>query len=295
MGLARIVVLLVFLQPLTVTFALTCSQVVARIRYSQDWTADRAAIEKLFHEEFPETFSYADVRLLMAYFDVRETPIFQRLSNEERQATALNVIREMAKLPSTVREVNERAGFHLALTVDNVVEHPRMAAYANRRPRGHARGSTWKNVAGAGSSAEVPGAIVAVRKLKTGHGSANIVLHEVGHNFDHAWGRFHLPPPQGWWARRRDRRHGRCLSQTNHWLAIHRKYVWPTDYEQRYPEEALVESIARYFYGPTLRAHLRVHQPEAYAFVEREVAGYTGPPPLDAPPPLAALPSEPRP
>lgn len=266
--------------------ALTCSAVLARVQLSDDWNRDRAAIEAGFAENgIPEVDSYARLRPMLAYFDVRETPTFLKLPAEERRLAGLAACRELAKLPWPVREATFRAGFSLWLVVDNVVEHPRMGEYAHRRPRGHPRGTTWKVIPGAGGSAEAPGAIVAVRKNRRGvdHGATNLLLHEMGHNFDYAWGALHVPEARSWLGRFRQRRRGgRKLSSTDEWLSLHRRYVWPTPYEQKYPEEAFAEAFARYYDGAETREDFRKRQPDAFDFFEREVARYGGPPPLDA-------------
>jgi hypothetical protein len=263
-----------------------CDGLVAGLAYSEDWVGDRPLLERILEERgIPDVRSYGDVRPLLAYLDVRETPTFLALPTEERRHAALEACRAMAKIPAKIRELNFRAGFALFLVVDNVVEHPRMGAYANRRPRGHPRGTTWKVIAGAGMSGEAPGAVVATRKLAPGvhHGATNLLLHEVGHNVDAAWAQLHMPKPRTARERWEQWRHGRKLSATREWRALHRRHVWPSHYEQRYPEEAFAEAFARYFHSAETREHFRKHQPDAFLWFERWVESYDGPPPLDPP------------
>jgi hypothetical protein len=258
-----------------------CSALVADLVTVDDLERERPRIEtRLRRDGFEPAERYAHARLLLDYFDVRETPEFRKLPIDERLVAVNAVCADLAKLPAAVREANRRAGFATFLVVDNIVEHPRMGAYANRRPRGHPKGTTWKAIAGAGSSAEAPGAIVAVRKLAANgqnHGCTNLLLHEVGHNFDAAWGQLHWPEPRTWRERWEAWWWGRKLSSTPAWRKIHSVYVWPSRYEQKYPEEALVEAIARYYDSPATRENLRRYQPEAFEFIEREVDGYREP------------------
>jgi len=150
-----------------------------------------------------------------------------------------NVNRELAKIPDSILLKAKRKGAKLDMVSDSgITAHPDYTHLKGVRPRGWSHG-TWDDVPGAGGSKTV----VVANKLKEGHGSINLVLHEHAHTIE---GRMTS---------------GGSLSGKNSWKVDiwnknkGRKLI-PNHYEASYSEEYWAESFASYFNSAATRNKL---------------------------------------
>lgn len=113
------------------------------------------------------------------------------------------VVAELEKLPLAQLQQLERQGTKVVACRDSVVDH--RTDLAGVQPRGWPPDATWSQVPGAYSPStnEViiattsgPNGTRAVPATGQGHGSANIVAHEVGHALDQGAGRPSMNDPE---------------------------------------------------------------------------------------------------
>ncbi|MDX2010190.1 MAG: peptidoglycan-binding protein [Myxococcaceae bacterium] len=113
------------------------------------------------------------------------------------------VVAELEKLPLAQLQQLERQGTTVVACRDSVADH--RTDLANVQPRGWPPGSSWSQVPGAyaPNNNEViiattsgPNGTRAVPATGQGHGSANIVAHEVGHALDQGAGRPSMNDPE---------------------------------------------------------------------------------------------------
>ena len=99
--------------------------------------------------------------------------------------------REMCKMPKDHRRVLKDHNLEIHLLVGSIAQHPRIQQLMreNVNPRGHSK--NWNELpgvggtAGANDPAGASPAIFNIASLDEGHGSLNLVLHELAHSFDH--------------------------------------------------------------------------------------------------------------
>lgn len=138
-----------------------------------------------------------------------------------------NVNKELAKIPSGVRAAIKTQCGELGLVKDHgITVDPDYAHLKGVKPRGWTSGHTWDSVPGCGGHVG-KGTVIVANRLKEGHGSANIILHEQAHSFDV----------------------GGQISNSEKWKVLHKGEKWTRAYYKNYPEEAFAESFATYFHG----------------------------------------------
>jgi hypothetical protein len=59
------------------------------------------------------------------------------------------------------------------------------------------------------------------------------------------------------------------ISHRSDFIALHKKYKWPTDYEDTYIVEAFAESAARYLHSPQTKQALREAMPDVYEYFKK--------------------------
>lgn len=141
--------------------------------------------------------------------------------------------KELSKVPDIVNQtiMENNSGIDL-LADDGITSHPRWSHLEGEIPRGWPKGFTWSDVPGAGGRKNLPSTIL-VNRLKES-GSESLILHEHFHTYDNI----------------------NKISVSEKWLKIHSDVDWGSTYEETYPEEALVESFAKFFHGEESRLDL---------------------------------------
>lgn len=147
-------------------------------------------------------------------------------------------LKEFAKAPMAVLNEIKKAGLKARLLVGKgITDHPIAAHLKNVTPRGwEGSHKTWDDVPGLGGSETV----IVVNRLREGHGSKNLVLHEHAHTYQ----------------RSQSILKGQDPTTSKEWLEVHKSNSWPNSYERTYPEEGFAESFAKYFNSEGTRATL---------------------------------------
>jgi hypothetical protein len=197
------------------------------------------------------------LKKLTPFMGVKIFASFEALPAQEREAALNEVMDVYSRLPvNLVIELRKR-GRGIELVADNVTNHPAMASYANVRPRGWAEGRTWSEVPGAGATGN-HGTIIAGNSLHQGHGSVDLILHEVGHTVDRYF---------------KDRDGGMEFSNRNPFSEINaltpfsELYGVSSSYQQSHTEENFAEMFAYYFNSDYTRAHLQRQYPEGFRYM----------------------------
>jgi hypothetical protein len=175
-------------------------------------------------------------------------------------ATALDraaVLREVEKLPLGGLRALQQAGIRITVVQNSVVEA--LPGLKGVRPRGWPPGSSWDNVPGL-YDPQTKQVIIATRggavpATGDGHGSANLVIHEVAHGIDAATGGHNSAAFQA--ARNQD---------------LKTLPAYETQPGAAGLEESYAESMARYY-----------SEPGAAQSLSPELTRYWGTDPLDHP------------
>lgn len=161
-----------------------------------------------------------------------------------------HVENELDKLPPALLQAATRLGRTMYITFGAITQSPLMSNYKGVVPRGW--NLPWDVIPGAGGGRE--GAVVDVDRLVRGqgHGSYNIVLHEVLHNIDYTCTDIS----------------GAALSDHSEFLRLWQETDFhpQDDYQKSYPEETFAEFGAWYFNSPQTREMLRDLYPEWFGY-----------------------------
>lgn len=161
------------------------------------------------------------------------------------------VSNELAKLPVALLRPSQRLGRTMFVTLGAITQSPLMADMKGVVPRGWDK--PWDVIPGAGGGRL--GAVVNAESLTSGHGSANLTLHEVLHNVDYA--NHDLT--------------GKALSNQPEFLRLWRETYYHKDdgYMRNYPEESFAEFGAWYFHSPASREMLRDLYPQWFEYFRK--------------------------
>jgi len=221
--------------------------------------------------------SYQSKELQEAYEVARKLNIdvtddFLKYSTDEQLYYLNQVLQQMAKIPPIVHAVITTANFKMELVRDSVVNHPEFAYLRGRTPRGWPAGSVWDEVPGCASKPLSPTkkTVIAANRLREGHGSVNLVLHEHAHSFDIAL--TYLVKS----GESLKFKHPRLFSRNDKaFIAVWKMTEWNDLYLERYPEEGFAESFAYYFHSPNSRAVLRQKYPLIYHYFVNRFGKYS--------------------
>jgi hypothetical protein len=189
----------------------------------------------------------------LASFELKTTARLQLNRREEIPAQLASHIEghlnfELKKIPDALLNLALKTNRTLFITMGPITEAPQMAHLKGVVPRGW--DSPWDVIPGSGGGRF--GAIVNVESLITGHGSVNLVLHEVLHSIDEAC---------------KDLAN-RSFSEEPEFLRLWREtsYLPDDSYMQNYPKEAFAEFGAWYFNSIETRKMLREIYSEWYVY-----------------------------
>jgi hypothetical protein len=150
------------------------------------------------------------------------------------------VLKEAEKLPTSMHDVIRQVGGSLDILAGRgITEHPTYASMKGVKPRGWNTDHTWDDVPGAGPAIAGNPTVIVANRLREGHGSLNLVIHEHTHAFDYA----HRNAALG----------GSALSGRPAWLLIHRTVKWDHAYHRDYPEEGFAYAFERFFHSDATR------------------------------------------
>jgi len=115
------------------------------------------------------------------------------MSYGERTTQLNEALKSYTRLPYYMLERIQRHNKGLTLVAGKLSNHPALANMGNQRPRGWVVGTKFDDLPGIGATND-HGAIICLDSLHKGHGSVDLVLHEVGHGFDRYFtSEFNLP------------------------------------------------------------------------------------------------------
>jgi len=144
---------------------------------------------------------------------------------------------EVDKIPDRLLARVAKNGGSIDLVVDSgITIHPDYAYLKGTTPRGWSSGS-WDNVPGGGGTWQNPKTVLVANKLKVGHGSKNLTLHEHAHTIDSTYtkGAGRLSDTKKW---------------QRIWNANKNKGIIDSPYHVDYAEEYFAESFAEHFNTP---------------------------------------------
>jgi hypothetical protein len=152
-----------------------------------------------------------------------------------------NLNSQLAKMPAEVHRTILDVGGRLEDWVgEGTSEHPRLNYLHGVSPRGWPASKTWDDVPGAGGTTGDVTTYLVVNKLRSGHSSRHMTIHEHAHTYEAAI------------ASKGDVRR----SDSTEWMALHSGVGWGEEYLKNYPEESFAESFVRYYNGATSRSTL---------------------------------------
>lgn len=149
---------------------------------------------------------------------------------------------ELSKAPSEILKVLIRNNYYFKLTL-----------LGDRELRPPRDWSTSKRVVGFQDKHRV---VIAIDSLYRGHGSQNLVLHELFHLWEY---QFYNRPSLG--------------SDFSNHIHESEKFYFDNErenaYYRKYPDEALAESFARYFHKGDTQNDLKESNPKTYEFINK--------------------------
>lgn len=198
------------------------------------------------------------LKKLTPFMGVKIFDSFAALPAEEREAALNEVMDIYSRLPVNLIITLRQRNRGIDLVADNVTQHPAMESYANRRPRGWAEGRTWSEVPGAGATGR-HGTIIAGNSLHRGHGSVDLILHEVGHTVDR-----YFKDRDG----TMDFSNTRVFSEVNRATPFETLYGPSAGYQSSNDEENFAEMFALYYAGPETRQRLSEIFPAGFSYFQ---------------------------
>lgn len=139
----------------------------------------------------------------------------------------------------------------------SITELPQYASIEDQFPRGYPPGSSYKDVRGVASPFSVVVSRVAVVEDRS-EVKRNVVIHELGHAFDYAVGKFFSLDISFL-----------AVSQSREFLEIHRSSKWSLPYYNDFPEEAFAYLFQEYFVSESSRQELKRDYPKGFSFLEK--------------------------
>lgn len=203
-------------------------------------------------------WSEATLKRLTPFMGVKTLESFEALPAEVREEALNEVMDIYSRLPVSLITTLRQRNRGIDVVADNVTTHPAMRSYQNVRPRGWAEGRTWSEVPGAGATGN-HGTIIAGNSLHRGHGSVDLILHEVGHTVD----RYFKNRGAGM-----DFSSSRMFTEINTATPFGPLYGPSASYQQSNEEENFAEMFALYFATPETRQHLSETFPEGHRYFE---------------------------
>lgn len=199
---------------------------------------------------------------LAAWMGVKETESFSHLPAHIRLSALNEVLDTYSKLPVRIIHVLRDRNKGIDLVSQSVTNHPQLAHLRGVTPRGWEEGETWEGVPGAGAIGSHP-TIIAGDSLHQGHGTLDLILHEVGHTVDRFLKNGNL---------RMD------LSSTEMFQGLHRNTPFTIlygthtgNYASSHVEENFADMFAMYFFSERSRRALEQVYPEGMVYLESEL------------------------
>ena len=207
-------------------------------------------------------YSESEARLLAAYLGVKPMPSFDALSPPVREESLNQLLDAYTRLPLSIILTLKQRKKGIDVVADNVTTHPTMGHLANQRPRNWEEGTTFADVPGVGA---VPGHanVIAANSLYQGHGSVDLVLHEVGHGLDR-----YLKDRDALM----DLSNARAFRELNRHTPFER--LWDATgaaYQRANEEESFAEMLAMYYSSYTTRDKLAREFPDAITYFEENL------------------------
>jgi|GEM_PF-6357910 len=198
------------------------------------------------------------LKKLTPFMGVKTFESFDALPLEVREVALNEVMDIYSRLPVELLITLRKRNRGIDLVADNVTTHPAMESYSDVRPRGWAEGRTWSEVPGAGATGR-HGTIIAGNSLHRGHGSVDLILHEVGHTVDR-----YFKDRDG----SMDFSNTRLFSEVNGTTPFENLYGPSAGYQSSNEEENFAEMFALYFASPETRQHLSETFPAGHSYFE---------------------------
>jgi hypothetical protein len=195
-----------------------------------------------------------EANLLANYFGIYQLAEFKALQSSLRLIYLNDVFSEISKFPLSIRQRLFGEGAKLDLVLGSVVNHPKYGHLAGVTPRGWPSGVTWSTVPGGGGTHNGI-TVIAADKLRSGHGSTNLILHEATHTLDRNY----------------------SISSSTEFRVVYEKTLWKSadkGYMGTYPEEALAEGVARFYHNKSANIRFKEMYPELYDWIAENYGSY---------------------
>jgi hypothetical protein len=201
----------------------------------------------------------ATLKKIGEHMGVKVLDSFEALPAEVRTESLNAVIDTYSMLPGELIFTLKKRNSGIDVVADSVVNHPGMMRYRGVRPRNWPEGRTWDEVPGAGATGAHP-TIIAGNSLNRGHGSVDLILHEVGHSVDRYF---------------KNRGGGMDFSTTDMFTTLHAEtpflplYLTETgaSYQAANAEENFAEMFALYFTSERTRERLSTEFPQGLDYM----------------------------
>lgn len=199
---------------------------------------------------------------LAAWMGVKETESFKNLDSEIRLEGLAEVLDTYSKVPVDVILTLKSRGKGIDLVSRAVTNHPDLENLRGVTPRGWTNGKTWDEVPGAGAVGTHP-TIIAGDSLHAGHGTLDLILHEVGHTVDRFYKNSNL-----------------SMEFSSGDLFNHLHTITPFTnlygthagaYAQSHQEENFADMFSLYFFSEETREKLLNDFPEGHVYLESEL------------------------
>jgi hypothetical protein len=238
----------------------------------RSWGLGNAAYELrsvLTRHQLGTNWTLRQLKQIAPYMGVRLAPSYLALPVDTQRIGLARTLDTYSKLPWRMIQRLRDTGHGIDLVSHNVTNHPLMEQMRGVIPRGWApryvwnlttgkqeweEQKTWDDIVGAGAVGSLP-SVIAADSLDERHGSADVILHEVGHAVDHFFA---------------DSDHHYEYSVSRPFADMVRgmpyERIYPEaliPYNRDYQEENFAEMFAKFFKSAESRAELAAAHPAA--------------------------------
>lgn len=222
----------------------------------------REALDPVFvHHQFEAVTRADEVQVLAEYWLVQQSRSFLRLERAERLGHLNRIFGTLIGLPTEITRPMLDAGKTLTVTTLHAGNHPDY--YFLNMPS-----QVWDPDTGdfkqqiVCGSAHPHGVVIAVNVMVGKVETADLLLHELGHEYEYT-----LPTDLLWPF---------SVSRSAEFVDIFQSTKWEPKYNAgKNSRETFAEGFAKYFHSSQSREDLRLNQPLLYEFLEKRFGKFS--------------------